>query len=58
MWVIKTKGNTFYVNHVISDCPWNTKETPDNPATKGSLKFKNCHIKIDDNLVATITKEK
>lgn len=56
MWVIKTKGETYYINHMTADCPWSTKETPDNPSTKGSLKFKNCRIVIDENLEATITK--
>jgi hypothetical protein len=54
MWVLKMKGQTFYVHHVEADCPWSTKETPDNPATKGSLKFKNCSVEIDDDGNATI----
>lgn len=54
MWVIKAKGQTFYVNHVDVNCPFSTKETPDNPSTKGSLKFKNCRLEIDDNQNATI----
>ncbi len=42
MWVIKTKGETYYVNHIDVDAGigFSTKETPDNPHTKGSLKFK------------------
>ena len=42
MWVIKVKGETHYVNHVDVDSGigFSTKETPDNPHTKGSLKFK------------------
>ena len=56
MWVIKTKGETHYINHLTADCPWSTKETPDNPATKGSLKFKNCRLTIDEDLNATLTK--
>ena len=56
MWVIKTKGETYYVKHLDADCPWTTKETPDNPSTKGSLKFKNCRLIIDENLEAKITK--
>lgn len=54
MWVIKAKGETYYVNHVDSSIPWSTKETPDNPHTKGSLKFKHCYCSIDDNNIATI----
>lgn len=42
MWVIKTKGETYYVQHVDVDSGigFSTKETPDNTHTKGSLKFK------------------
>jgi hypothetical protein len=56
MWVIKTKGETYYINHLEADCPWSTKETPDNPATKGSLKFKNCHLTIDEDGNAILRK--
>lgn len=42
MWVIKAKGETYYVDHVDmeSGIGFSTKETPDNPSTKGSIKFK------------------
>lgn len=58
MWVIKTKGQTYYVHHIDVDkgVGFSTKETPDNPHTKGSLKFKG-KLKIeskDDMLIATI----
>jgi hypothetical protein len=56
MWVLKSHGETFYVNHVDCQIPWNTKETPDNPSTKGSLKMKDCHLIIDENNNATIKK--
>jgi len=56
MWVLKSQGETFYVNHVDCDMPWSTKETPDNPSTKGSLKMKDCHVIIDENSNATIKK--
>lgn len=55
MWIIKCKGTTHYIHHLTAECPWSTKETPDNPATKGSIKFKDCRIIIDENLEATIT---
>ena len=48
MWVLKCKGMTHYVNHVECNVPWSTKETPLNPSTKGSIKVKNCLLKIDD----------
>lgn len=55
MWVIKAKGKSYYVEHVDCQCPWSTKETPDNPATKGSIKIKNCLVTISDDNVATLT---
>lgn len=56
MWVVKAHGVTFYVDHVTAEIPWSTKETPDNPSTKGSLKFKRCKLVIDDNNCATLSK--
>lgn len=56
MWVIKTHGETFYVNHVTCELPWSTKETPDNSHTKGSLKIRECLLTINDNNEATLTK--
>ena len=56
MWVLKMKGQTHYVDHVIANAPWNTKETPDNPHTKGSLKFKHVDVEIE-NGTATIRSE-
>ena len=56
MWVVKSHGVTFYVDHVDGEVPWSTKETPNNDHTKGSLKFKNCKLIINDDNCATITK--
>jgi len=56
MWVLKTHGKTYYVNHVDCSIPWSTKETPDNPHTKGSIKVKDCLLVIDDDNNATISK--
>ena len=56
MWVIKTKGQTYYVNHIDSEIGFSTKETPDNPHTKGSIKFKG-RIRIeevDNQIIAKI----
>ena len=55
MWVIKTHGESFYVNHVTSELKWSTKETPDNERTKGSIKFKECLLTIDPDNNATIS---
>ena len=56
MWVVKAKGETYYVNHVECELPWSTKETPDNEATKGSIKIKRCHLVIDSENTAHIRK--
>ena len=56
MWVLKTHGETFYVNHVTADMPWSTKETPDNNHTKGSIKFKEVLLKIDADNCASLSK--
>lgn len=50
MWVIKHKGTTHYVDHVdVSEgVGFSTKETPDNPHTKGSIKFKG-RLEITNN---------
>jgi hypothetical protein len=56
MWVLKTKGQTYYVNHVTCDAPWSTKESLDNPHTKGSLRVKNCMLIIDADSNALIKK--
>lgn len=44
MWVVKCRGDTYYVDHldVSPGIGFSTKETPNNPHTKGSLKFKGC----------------
>ncbi len=55
MWVLKFHGETYYVNHVECNVPWSTKETPDNPHTKGSIKVKDCLLQIDENNEAKIS---
>ena len=59
MWVVKSKGETYYVHHVDVDkgVGFSTKETPDNPHTKGSIKFKGIlHIVTEnDFVIAKIT---
>ena len=54
MWVLKFHGETYYVEHVDCEIPWSTKETPDNPHTKGSIKVKDCLLTIDPDNNATI----
>jgi hypothetical protein len=55
MWTIKSGGKSYYINHLTSTLPWSTKETPNNEATKGSIKFKNCLLKINDQNEATLS---
>ena len=55
MWVLKLRGETFYVNHVDCSVPWSTKETPDNAHTKGAIKVKDCLVTIDDDNCAKIS---
>lgn len=54
MWCVKCKGKTYYVNHVSSTAQWSTKETPDHPSTKGSIKFKNVRLHVDEEGTAHI----
>jgi len=56
MWVLKTAGETFYVNHVSCEIPWTTKETPNNTHTKGSIKVKDALMRIDGDNNATLSK--
>ncbi len=56
MWVIKARGETYYVQHVDCSVPWSTKETPDNSHTKGSIKVRDCLVTIDEENCATIAK--
>ena len=55
MWVLKFHGETYYVNHVECNVPWSTKETPDNPHTKGSIKVKEVLVTIDSDNNANLT---
>ena len=56
MWILKTQGESYYVNHVTCELPWTTKETPDSSHTKGSIKIKDCLLVIDEDNTATISK--
>lgn len=54
MWVLKVKGKSYYVNHMECQVPWTTRETPDHPSTKGSLRIKRGNIYITEEGVAQI----
>lgn len=54
-WIIKVKGQTFYVHHLNSEVGFSTKETPGNPHTKGSLQFKGVLTITEENEIITAT---
>lgn len=54
MWTLKAKGKSYYVKHVECEAPWTTRERPDHPSTKGSLRIKRGTIHIDADGGATI----
>lgn len=39
-WIVKCKGETYYVDHLDARVGFTTKETPNSNHTKGSLQFK------------------
>jgi hypothetical protein len=55
MWTLKAKGQSFYLNHIDCQTPWSTRETPDSPSTKGSIRIKRGTIHIDEQANATIS---
>ncbi len=57
MWTVKHKGETYYVNHLESSIGFSTKETPDNPHTKGSIMFKGrlSIVKENENVLAYVS---
>lgn len=54
MWTIKTKGKTYYVNHVECNISWSTKETPSSSHTKGAIKIRKALLKINENNEASL----
>ena len=49
MWILKIKGQTYYVDHVIfENVTFSTKETPENLSTKASLKIKGFYEIYED----------
>lgn len=54
MWVVKCRGDTYYVHHVdvSPGVGFSTKETPNNNSTKGSIKFKaKLGIEEENNII-------
>lgn len=58
-WVFKVDGRTYYVHHAhFENVTFETKETPDNPHTKGSLKVKGFYEqKVEDGKMIGIVKQ-
>jgi hypothetical protein len=54
MWVVKARGKSFYVHHMECLAGFTTRETPDHPSTKGSLRVKRGTLSIDAQGNATI----
>lgn len=46
MWVVKARGKTWYVHHMDCQAGFTTRETPDHPSTKGSLRVKRGTLSI------------
>ena len=54
MWIVKVKGQSYYVHHVDCETAWTTKESPDHPSTKGAIRIKRGNISISEEGVARI----
>ena len=54
-WVLKTGGRSWYVNHVSCTLAWDTRETPNNNHTRGSIRVKNALLSIDHSNLAVIS---
>ena len=46
-WVVKAQGKTFYVHHVDCQTGFTTRETPDHPSTKGSIRVRRGSLNLD-----------
>ena len=55
MWVVKARGKSYYCHSVVSSIGFSTRETPDHPSTKGSIRFKKGTLRIDENGVAYLS---
>jgi len=58
-WIVKTRGMTYQVHHFTSEVGFTTKETPDNPSTKGSLQLRGfLTLKHEDGITSAMITEK
>lgn len=53
VWVLKTKGKSYYVSHVNAMVAWDTRETPEG-STKGMIRLRNCNVRISQEGEATL----
>lgn len=55
-WIVKHKGQTYYINHMDSKVGFSTKETPDNEHTKAAIMFRGklSIIEQDNQTIAII----
>jgi hypothetical protein len=56
MWTLKTKGKSFYINHIEANIPWSTRELPEG-STRGMIRLRNGEITIDAEGTATINQK-
>lgn len=55
MWVVKAKGQTFYVDNVSANAPWSTHNRPQH-STRGMMRFKKCNLFLTEENEAIIEK--
>lgn len=55
-WVLKAKGQSFYIDHIDATVPWSTREL-DSGSTLGMIRFRKCRINIDKEGCATISQQ-
>jgi hypothetical protein len=56
-WIVKCKGKSYYLHHVDFDCLGTTRETPEHPSTKGSMRFRQCSLELRADGTASIKRK-
>jgi hypothetical protein len=56
-WIIKCKGKSYYLHHVDFDCAGTTRETPEHPSTKGSMRFRQCSLELKADGTASLKRK-
>jgi hypothetical protein len=54
VWVVKAKGETFYLEHLEGSVRFETREM-ESGATKGMLRFRKCQLTIREDRTAVLT---